>query len=169
MPVSNDLEHLYDVHAQAIFSFLLNFTRSEEETREVIQEIFCKLAARSDLLKDVREERSFLLRLARNLAIDLMRRRATRLRNYEEFGSEPVQLFDHNIQSDEQNYRKAVSAALAELPLEQREVTHLKLWEGFTFEEIAKTLGISSNTAASRYRYGIDKLRQRLRPIYEEL
>jgi RNA polymerase sigma-70 factor (ECF subfamily) len=38
-----------------------------------------------------------------------------------------------------------------------------------TFEQIAATLDIPANTAASRYRYGIDKLRDRLRPIYEEM
>ena len=46
---------------------------------------------------------------------------------------------------------------------------HLKLWEGLTFEQIAGALGISPNTAASRYRYGLDKLRDRLRPLYEEI
>jgi RNA polymerase sigma-70 factor (ECF subfamily) len=46
---------------------------------------------------------------------------------------------------------------------------HLKLWEGRTFEVIADLLGIPPNTAASRYRYGLDKLRSRLRPLYEEL
>ena len=46
---------------------------------------------------------------------------------------------------------------------------HLKLWEGLTFEEIAAALDISPNTAASRYRYGLDKLRDRLRPLYEEM
>jgi RNA polymerase sigma-70 factor (ECF subfamily) len=70
---------------------------------------------------------------------------------------------------DEQAFRQAFSAALGELPAEQRAVVHLKLWEGLTFEAIATTLGISLNTAASRYRYGIDKLRQRLRPLYDEI
>jgi RNA polymerase sigma-70 factor (ECF subfamily) len=46
---------------------------------------------------------------------------------------------------------------------------HLKLWEGLTFEEIAGTLEIPVNTAASRYRYGLDKLRDRLRPLYDEI
>jgi RNA polymerase sigma-70 factor (ECF subfamily) len=48
-------------------------------------------------------------------------------------------------------------------------VVHLKLWEGLTFEAIARLLDIPPNTAASRYRYGIDKLRTRLRPLYEEI
>ena len=46
---------------------------------------------------------------------------------------------------------------------------HLKLWEQFTFEEIATSLEIPTNTAASRYRYGIDKLRTLLRPLYNEI
>jgi RNA polymerase sigma-70 factor (ECF subfamily) len=48
-------------------------------------------------------------------------------------------------------------------------VVHLKLWEELTFEEIAAALEIPPNTAASRYRYGLDKLRERLRPLYEEI
>ena len=48
-------------------------------------------------------------------------------------------------------------------------VVHLKLWEGLTFEQIAIALDIPLNTAASRYRYGLDKLRARLRPLYDEI
>jgi RNA polymerase sigma-70 factor (ECF subfamily) len=62
-----------------------------------------------------------------------------------------------------------LSAALGELPPDQRAVLHLKLWEEFTFERIAEALGIPPNTAASRYRYGIDKLRTLLRPLYNEI
>ena len=61
------------------------------------------------------------------------------------------------------------SGALVELPAEQRVAVHLRLWEGLKFEEIAELLGVSLNTAASRYRYGLDKLRERLRPLYEEI
>ena len=48
-------------------------------------------------------------------------------------------------------------------------MVHLKLWEGLTFEQIAELLGIPLNTPASRYRYGLDKLRERLRPLYDEI
>jgi RNA polymerase sigma-70 factor, ECF subfamily len=58
---------------------------------------------------------------------------------------------------------------LGELPADQRAVLHLKLWEGLTFEQIAAALEISPNTAASRYRYGLDKLRRLLRPLYDEI
>jgi RNA polymerase sigma-70 factor (ECF subfamily) len=49
--------------------------------------------------------------------------------------------------------------ALASLPSEQRDVLALKLDAGLTFEEIAAALAMSPNTAASRYRYALEKLR----------
>lgn len=49
--------------------------------------------------------------------------------------------------------------ALAELPFEQREIVMLHLHGRMTFQAIAKAMQISTNTAKSRYRYGIDKLR----------
>jgi RNA polymerase sigma factor (sigma-70 family) len=52
-----------------------------------------------------------------------------------------------------------LSGALAELPFEQREVVMLHLHGQMTFQAIARAGRISTNTAKSRYRYGIDKLR----------
>ena len=165
----SDLERLYDTHAQAIFAFVLNLTRDDAETRDVLQEVFVKLTLRPGLLEDARDERGFLLRLAHNLALDQIRRRGARERRHERFAADAEMVFEPGSVSDEQSYREALSAALAELPVEQRAVAHLKLWEGHTFEIIAETLGISPNTAASRYRYAIDKLRERLRPLYDEI
>ncbi|HTI99562.1 MAG TPA: sigma-70 family RNA polymerase sigma factor [Dongiaceae bacterium] len=164
-----DLERLYDDHAQSLFAFLLNFTRDEADTRDLLQEVFTKLARQPALLQHVREERAFLLRLARNAAVDLIRRRDTRDRNYGQFGAEQVALFSSAADPDTAAFRAELAQALAELPADQRAVVHLKLWEGFTFEQIATALEIPPNTAASRYRYGLDKLRDRLRPLYEEI
>lgn len=164
-----DLERLYDAHAQAMFAFVLNLTRSEAETRDVLQEVFVKLTSRPELLREVRDERGFLLRLGHNLALDLMRRRGARARRDDQFAAEADVFFEASQEADERSFREAMSEALSGLPVEQRAVAHLKLWEGLTFEAIAETLDISPNTAASRYRYAIDKLRERLRPLYDEI
>lgn len=164
------LERLYDAHAQSIFAFLLNLTRHEADARDLLQEVFCRLAACPGLMLGVRNERAFLLRLARNAAFDSMRRRATRDKYHEAFqAADPAPLFEDSPHPDEAKFRRALSQALAELPAEQRAVAHLKLWEEATFEEIAEMLGIPANTAASRYRYALDKLRVRLRPLYDEI
>jgi RNA polymerase sigma-70 factor (ECF subfamily) len=169
MPAGLDIERLYDEHVQPLYAFLLNLTRDEADTRDLLQELFVKLARNAQLLQGVREERAFLIRLAHNAAIDLMRRRATRDRTRENFAVEMTSAFASTDDPDEAAFRTELSAALAELPPEQRAVAHLKLWEGLTFEQIASALEISPNTAASRYRYALDKLRDRLRPLYEEL
>ena len=52
---------------------------------------------------------------------------------------------------------------LTTLPVEQREVIVLKIWHEYTFEEIGTLLGVSPNTAAGRYRYGLQKLRASLK------
>ena len=169
MPGRMEIERLYDEHAQPLYAFLLNFTRDEADTRDLLQEIFIKLARDASLLAGIREERAFLIRLAHNAAIDLMRRRGTRERTKENFAAEIISPFAPASDPDENVFRAELSAALGELPVEQRAVVHLKLWSGLTFEEIAATLDIPPNTAASRYRYGLDKLRDRLRPLYEEI
>ena len=164
-----ELRRLYDEHAQPLYAFLLNLTRDEADTRDLLQDIFVKLARDPDLLERARDERAFLIRLAHNAAIDLMRRRGTRDKTREQFGVENVSPFAPAGDPDQQAFRTALAAGLAGLPADQRAVVHLKLWEGLTFEEIAAVLDIPPNTAASRYRYGLDKLRERLRPIYEEI
>jgi DNA-directed RNA polymerase specialized sigma24 family protein len=78
MSADADLERLYDEHAQALFAFLLNLTRNEADTRDLLQEVFVKLAWQPDRLENVREPRAFLLRLAHNAAVDLIRRARTR-------------------------------------------------------------------------------------------
>lgn len=169
MAASLDLERLYDKHAQSLFTFLLNFTRDEADTRDLLQEVFVKLARDPALLDGVREERAFLIRLAHNAAIDLIRRRSTRDKAREQFAAQAASPFAPADDPDEKAFRAALAEALGELPPEQRAVVHLKLWEGLTFEQIAAALDIPLNTAASRYRYGLDKLRERLRPLYEEM
>jgi RNA polymerase sigma-70 factor (ECF subfamily) len=164
-----DLARLYDDHAPSLFAFLLNLTHSEADTRDLLQDLFVKLARQPELLHEVRQERSFLLRLVHNAAIDLMRRRVSRQAHYDQWAANTVTALAPATDADEQAFRQALTEALAGLPLDQRAVVHLKLWEGLTFEVIAEALEISANTAASRYRYGLDKLRQRLRPLYEEI
>lgn len=164
-----DLESLYDEHAPALFAFLLNLTRHEADTRDLLQEIFVKIARRPGLMAGVREPRAFLLRLAHNAAVDLMRRAGTRHQHATRQRDDESHFFAATPDPDETTFRRAISESLRHLPPEQRAVVHLKLWENLTFEDIAGTLDIPVNTAASRYRYGLDKLRALLRPLYEEI
>src|SRR5580765_7804650 len=112
MAPSIELERLYDEHAQAIFAFLLNLTRNEADTRDLLQELFVKLARQPRILNGVRDKRAFLLRLVHNSAIDLMRRRETREKSYGQLAIETVLTFAATDDPDEQAFRQALSDAL---------------------------------------------------------
>src|SRR2546426_8137091 len=111
MPAAIELERLYDDHAQALFAFLLNFTRNEADTRDLLQELFVKLAQSPKLLEGVREPRAFLLRLAHNAAIDLIRRRGARQKNYGQLADEALNVFAPTPDPDEHTFRDALSVA----------------------------------------------------------
>lgn len=169
---TGDLGQLYDDHAASLFAFLLNLTRDLADTRDILQEVFRRLATRPGLLDGVRDERAFLLCLAHHVAIDLVRRQDARRRAHARFAEEPgepVDLFARNSDPDCATVQSTIALALGELPEEQRLVVQLKIWEGLTFDRIGQVLGIPLNTAASRYRYAMDKLRLRLRPLYDEM
>jgi RNA polymerase sigma factor (sigma-70 family) len=94
----------------------------------------------------------YCLRVFRNRALNyrrgLMRRLARELESRHWF--EPA---------GADGREEAAVRRLTELPAEQREVIVLKIWQEYTFEEIGELLGVSPNTAAARYRYGLQKLR----------
>jgi RNA polymerase sigma-70 factor, ECF subfamily len=169
MPPPVDIAALYDAHSGSVFAFALNLTRSEADARDILQEVFVRLARQPESFQTVRDPRGFLLRSAHNLAVDSARRRESRNRRHEVFQTETLGLFAGTEDPDEATFRAELAEALGELPEDQRAVLHLKLWERRTFEQIAETLDLSPNTAASRYRYGLDKLRTRLRPLYDEI
>ena len=164
------LARLYDEHAGALYAFLLSFTGQEADARDLLQEVFIKLAVRPALLARARNERAVLLQTCYRLGIDWTRRREVRRRHEDGFATRPGgSMFAPTDDPDSRTFRAALGAALLDLPADQRAVVSLKLWQGLTFQEIAAATDTSPHTAASRYRYGLDKLRERLRPIYEEI
>jgi RNA polymerase sigma-70 factor (ECF subfamily) len=108
-----DLRRLYDEHAQALYAFLLNLTRDEADTRDLLQDVFVKLARNPEMLTGVREDRAFLIRLAHNAAIDLIRRRGTRDKTRDQFAAETVSPFAPASDPDKQIFRAALAGALA--------------------------------------------------------
>ena len=168
MPRRADLESLYDTHAAGVFHYLRGIVKNEADAKDLLQEFFIKLG-RLEWPEAVGNERAYLLRIAHHQAIDWMRRHRTRRVAEESCAGETIPMFARDNDPDAGEFARRAEAALGELPVEQRTIAELKLWQGLTFEEIAVAQQIPLNTAASRYRYAIDKLRTLLRPLYDEL
>jgi RNA polymerase sigma-70 factor (ECF subfamily) len=164
-----EFAQLYETHSASVFAFALNLTRDADSAREILQEVFLRAARRPELGMPMHEAKSWLFRLTHNFVIDQSRRAGTRARTLQRVAEEPVSPFVPHVDPDEQEFRDAVASAMTTLPDEQRAVVHLKLWENFSFSEIGQALNLSPNTAASRYRYALDKLQNQLRYLYEEI
>jgi len=162
------IEQIYDAHADALYAFLLNCCRDESLVQDAIQEVFLKLARNPSLLRNALHTRAFLLRTAHNALRDLTRRNATRVTYEQRLIEQSPTLLLPVFPIEDDGFRLTIETAMESLPEEQRSVLHLKLWEDLTFSQIGETLEISPHTAASRYRYALDKLRDLLRPVYEE-
>lgn len=170
MPAAPTLPELYDAHAAGLFHYLASFTGAEADAKDLLQELFIKLG-RQSLPPGIGNMRAWLLRLAHHHAIDWLRRHRVRRRAEEAAHAQqaPAEMFAPHDDPDQAELARRLAQALTLLPLEQRSVAQLKLWDGLTFEEIAEVQGIPLNTAASRYRYALEKLRSELRPLYDEL
>jgi RNA polymerase sigma-70 factor, ECF subfamily len=164
------LRALWDGHSRAVYAYLWRLTKNEADAADFLQDLYCRLARQPALVEKLLagEARGYLLRLAHNAVVDQVRRAQTRERIFEKITTARAGEFATNEGPDEALLRRELLAALAELPEEQRAIVHGRLWKMRTLDELARELGISINTAASRYRYGVDKMRGRLRSLYED-
>ena len=154
-----ELESLYDEFAPAGYAFALQLTQDSDAAQDLVQSVFLRLARRPRFT--ILNPRSFVLRCIYRAHVDVVRRDATRRQMLENLAWEAQTPFRPEPGEDEKIAE--LLEQLAALPEEQRAVVHLKTWEQRTFRQIAGILGIPANTAASRYRYALDKLRDAMR------
>ncbi len=143
---------LYRAHGAALFRYALMILADREDAEDVVQHVFMA-ALRAG--REVATPLEYLRRATRNECYSVLR---ARVRERTRLAGEDELLEVAGDQGDEAE-RLALSRALASLPPDQREVVHLKVYEGCSFPEIAAILGVPANTAASRFRYGLEKLR----------
>lgn len=148
--MSHWCQSVYETSAPQILLYGRALGLSHSESEDVLQETFMALLQRPEAPE---EPLHYCLRSFRNRALNAKRslwRRLTRelesRRWFERTGSESPQ-------------EQAAMRCLKALPAEQREVIVLKIWHNCTFDKIGELLDISPNTAAGRYRYGLQKLR----------
>lgn len=148
-------------HAPRLLLFARQLTRTEADAQDLVQDAFLECWRRNG---PGAPALPLLFATLRRRAIDLARRENRRA-NREQSATEPGSQSWFDGGAEEREFSRVIQAALAELPAEQREVVTLKIWGELTFVEIGEALGISPNTAASRYRYGLAELRRHARQV----
>lgn len=158
-------------HGGRMLLFARNQTRTSEDAEDVLQDALVKLARKvGEGTFDGGQEswRPYLYTAIRRLAIDLGRkndRRSKREKKSEaDIHGQTGGLTDPWFESVSSNHetRDLLEDGLKNLPQKFSEVIIMKIWDERTFAEIGDILGVSLNTAASRYRYGLEHLRKSL-------
>jgi RNA polymerase sigma-70 factor (ECF subfamily) len=151
--------------------FAKNQTRNAQDAEDVLQDALVKLVEKINTASfDGGQEMwmAYLYTTIRRLAIDLGRKddRRRKREDYvsDEMESEAAQKFDPWFESEasDDETRTQLERGLKDLPSKFSEVIVLKIWGDKTFAEIGEMLNISQNTAASRYRYGLEILKRKL-------
>jgi RNA polymerase sigma-70 factor (ECF subfamily) len=155
---SEDWTEWIDRHGAVLLLFARQWVSIRSDAEDVVQEAFVRFWRRRD---DVAEPLGYLYASVKHCALDRQRQRRRQLNREEAVArTECESLFCNPSELAERE--TAIESALYHLPEAQREVLVLKIWGGLTFQQIAAALQISANTAASRYRYAIDRLREAL-------
>lgn len=126
---------------------------------DVVHDVFVTLARKASEIEIQSSLKSYLVTACLNRARDVLRKNSRSEAVSEGLDYWPAESAAvSDLVSGEESRQQALSA-INTLPLEQREVVTLKIHSQLTFREIADVLEISSNTAQSRYRYALDKLK----------
>jgi len=158
-------------NAPRLLLFARQQTRSNEDAQDVLQDALVKLVEKireGEFVGGQEAWMPYLYTAIRRLAIDLSRRDDRRKRREdtvgEDLGAELLEDFHPWFDGDasDEETRAQLEAGLKELPQKFSEVIVMKIWGERTFAEIGDALGISKNTAASRYRYGLEALKRKL-------
>ena len=121
-----------------------------------------RLAKQSSLPED---PLAWLVRTARNLAIDASRRDNRRRRREQRFAETRQLWFDVSPGEEKIGEAEDVMAALQQLTPEDRDLVIAHIWNGMSFRQIAVAFGISSSTANRQYHLALEKIRQVLTPV----
>jgi RNA polymerase sigma-70 factor (ECF subfamily) len=147
-------QQVYEAKAAGLVLYGRALGLSHGEAEDVLQETFLALMQKPEAPE---KPEHYCVRSFRNRALNhrrgLWRRLTRELESHRWFERSP----------SETPCERAAMQCLTGLPAEQREVIVLKIWHQYTFEEIGQLLELSPNTAAGRYRYGLQKLRESLK------
>jgi RNA polymerase sigma-70 factor (ECF subfamily) len=156
------VELMWDRYADDLFVYLLVVLCSRHDAEDLLQTVFVRIVQKRHKLAKARHLDAYVYKMARNEAFRFISRRK-RERKIEAV-NESWLVAPENYQESNELTEK-IQAALVCLPQQQREVIIMKIYRQKTFLEISRILGLSQNTVASRYRYGVEKLRTLLGDI----
>jgi RNA polymerase sigma-70 factor (ECF subfamily) len=158
----SDFQAAFEEYKNTVFRFAWRMTNSQDKAEDITQDVFLSLwrhPARFDAAPG--QMRSFLLGIARNLALKTFRQdKKLSALDSEDFFAQPVDIVGRETED-------IVAGAVQALPPLQREVLVLAQYEGLSLEEVARSVEAEVGTVKSRLHRVRENLRRMLAPLRE--
>jgi len=177
----NSIAQTFAEYRDKLFAFIRSRVHVLEDAEDIVQDVFYNFARVNDLANPVEQTAAWLYRAARNKIIDYYKKKkdvSFSLLSGEDEDEEDLSDIMDILAADENTPETemlrsfvwdAIKNALDELPQEQREVFIQTEFEGLSVKEIAEKTGVVVNTLLSRKHYAVERLREKLREIYDDL
>jgi RNA polymerase sigma-70 factor, ECF subfamily len=163
------LAQLYDRYSRLVFSLALAIVNDRATAEEISLDVFMRVWQKAGTYRsDQAKVSTWLTHIARNHAIDVLRRRAARPDqqsvNWEDaLPTDESPKYDPQESAELSLQRERIQAALAQLPEEQKQALVLAYFNGYTQRQISEVLKQPLGTVKTRLRLALQKLRDFLR------
>ena len=149
----DEVKSLYVKHGATLVAYARSYGLDHASAEDVVHPLFLKMLGKKTFV--LQAPLAYFYRATRNASLNLRRDRQheTDLQVTQSWFVHPSGDLDEVLN---------LQQALRDLPEEQRETVFLKVWSGLTLLEISEITQTPLNTVASRYRYALEKLRERL-------
>ncbi len=153
---------MIEIHQSALVNYAYYIVGSVADAEDIVQDSFVKFYRQSPSLRDETKCKAYLYRMVNNSSIDFIRtNRFKKTVPLDLITNLPDQQINGFIHNDFQSEFHKISLMLNQLPKEQSEIIRMRTVSNLSFIEIANILQIPVSTVKSRFKYGINKLRQK--------
>lgn len=157
---------IYDMYVKRLYVYCLQYTKSEEDAEEIVQDVFVRLWTNRENIRQVETLRSLLFIMSKHHLINAYR---TRINSpvYEDYvkyqDNISAEVQGHPLEYEE--FVKQLKTALYKLPVTQRQVIEMSKLKQLTNKEIALELELSEQTVKNQLSLGLKKLREDLKNL----
>ncbi|RKU72448.1 RNA polymerase sigma-70 factor [Parabacteroides sp. AF17-3] len=156
-------ERIYQMYAKRLFAYSLQFTKSQEESEEIVQDVFMRLWTNRAKIRQEDTLRSLLFIMTKHYLINAFRTKINQP-EYEEYIQyvNEHSVDDASYQLEYQEFVTKFRAILKTLPETQQRVITLSKIEQFSNKEIADKLSLSEQTVKNQLSLGLKTLKEKL-------
>ncbi|MFR2616092.1 RNA polymerase sigma factor [Parabacteroides goldsteinii] len=156
-------ERIYQMYAKRLFAYSLQFTKSQEESEEIVQDVFMRLWTNRAKIRQEDTLRSLLFIMTKHYLINAFRTKINQP-EYEEYIQyvNEHSVDDVSYQLEYQEFVTKFRAILKTLPETQQRVITLSKIEQFSNKEIADKLSLSEQTVKNQLSLGLKTLKEKL-------